>query len=165
MRISNGCLAGTIMMAMGGVALGIVLYLEHILKLAPCEICLLERWPWRVLILIGAVTAFALPRRYAKYGILVGLMCLSVSLGLSALHIGVEHKWWASPFASCRAPSFHGGSFKDWMAAMPVRPNKPCDAPDFVWKLPLSVTEFGGVYALLCFIVSLLSFRANLTRA
>ncbi|QDH16953.1 disulfide bond formation protein B [Swingsia samuiensis] len=139
-------------------ALGIVYWAEHYLHLAPCELCLWERWPWRVLILLGVVS-FIAPRKYAKYPVALGLVCLLVSVGLAILHAGVEHKLWASPASECRAPVFKGGSFKDWMAAMPARPNKPCDSPDYLFGLPISMTETGGLYACFVFVIAFLKSK------
>ncbi|MDI6652034.1 disulfide bond formation protein B [Gluconobacter japonicus] len=143
---------GGLFVLAGLAALGTAWFAEHRLLLAPCELCLWERRPWRVLIAIGVLT-LAVPRRYARYSVLVGLVCVAVSIGLAVLHAGVEHKFWPSPAPECRAPVFHGGSFKDWMASMPSRPNKPCDSPDYLFGLPVSMTELGGLYALAVFML------------
>lgn len=143
---------GGLFVLAGLAALGTAWFAEHRLLLAPCELCLWERRPWRVLIAIGVLT-LAVPRRYARYSVLVGLVCVAVSIGLAVLHAGVEHKFWPSPAPECRAPVFHGGSFKDWMASMPSRPNKPCDSPDYLFGLPVSMTELGGLYALAVFVL------------
>lgn len=143
---------GGLFVLAGLAALGTAWFAEHRLLLAPCELCLWERRPWRVLIAIGVLT-LAVPRRYARYSVLVGLVCVAVSIGLAVLHAGVEHKFWPSPAPECRAPVFHGGSFKDWMASMPSRPNKPCDSPDYLFGLPVSITELGGLYAVAVFVL------------
>lgn len=39
----------------GAMALGVAWWVEHVLHIMPCELCLVERWPWRVLFLIGLV--------------------------------------------------------------------------------------------------------------
>ncbi|GAP23152.1 disulfide bond formation protein B [Gluconobacter frateurii NBRC 101659] len=143
---------GGLFVLAGLAALGIAWFAEHRLLLAPCELCLWERRPWRVLIAIGVLT-LAVPRRYARYSVLAGLVCVAVSIGLAVLHAGVEHKFWPSPAPECRAPVFHGGSFKDWMASMPSRPNKPCDSADYLFGLPVSMTELGGLYAVAVFVL------------
>ncbi|KXV27172.1 disulfide bond formation protein B [Gluconobacter japonicus] len=143
---------GGLFVLAGLAALGTAWFAEHRLLLAPCELCLWERRPWRVLIAIGVLT-LAVPRRYARYSVLVGQVCVAVSIGLAVLHAGVEHKFWPSPAPECRAPVFHGGSFKDWMASMPSRPNKPCDSPDYLFGLPVSMTELGGLYAVAVFVL------------
>ncbi|KXV34948.1 dihydrolipoamide acyltransferase [Gluconobacter thailandicus] len=143
---------GGLFVLAGLAALGTAWLAEHRLLLAPCELCLWERRPWRVLTAIGVLT-LAVPRRYARYSVFAGLVCVAVSIGLAVLHAGVEHKFWPSPAPECRAPVFHGGSFKDWMASMPARPNKPCDSPDYLFGLPVSMTELGGLYALAVFML------------
>ncbi|WP_408872384.1 disulfide bond formation protein B [Gluconobacter roseus] len=151
--VSTSALGGLYVLA-GAVALGVVWFAEHWLQLAPCELCLWERRPWWVLIGLGIIT-IVLPKRYARYGVFLGILCLMTSIGLAVLHAGVEHKFWPSPAPECRAPVFHGGNFKDWMSTMPARPNKPCDSPDYLFGLPISMTELGGLYAIVVFVVAL----------
>ncbi|MBS1062937.1 disulfide bond formation protein B [Gluconobacter wancherniae] len=146
-------LLGGLFVLAGLLAIGVAWYAQNRLLLAPCELCLWERRPWRYLIALGVLT-FALPPRYARWPLAAGLACIGVSIGLAILHAGVEHGFWPSPAPECRAPAFHGGGFKDWMASMPARPNKPCDSPDYLYGLPISMTETGGLYALVVFVVA-----------
>lgn len=149
---------GSLYVLAGLFALAVVWFAEHILQLAPCELCLWERRPWWILIALGIVIVLV-PRRIGRYGVFLGMICLLVSVGLAVLHSGVEHGLWPSPAPECRAPSFHGGGFKEWMSRMPARPNKPCDSPDYLFGLPISMTELGGIYA---FAVFLIAFAGSL---
>lgn len=119
-------------------ALLAALLVEHSMQIAPCELCLVERWPWRVA-LAAALAALVLPK---ARGVLwtVAVLALVVSCGLGVLHTGVEFHAWPSPFPSCHAPALTGGSIADQLAALPMRAAKPCDAATFlVPGLPVSM--------------------------
>ena len=58
----NLALAGALA---GAVALAIALGSQHFLDLIPCALCLRERWPYRIAILIGLLAAI-LPRRAVR---------------------------------------------------------------------------------------------------
>ncbi|WP_323992190.1 disulfide bond formation protein B [Nguyenibacter sp. L1] len=134
--------------AAGAIALGIAEWVEHGLGMAPCGLCLWERWPYRLLIALGILAALA--RGRGRRGIVwLCVPVLMAACGLSVVHVGVEQGWWPSPLPECRAPVFHGGTFAERLAAMPLRPAKPCDAPTYLISgLKLSMTAMGGLYAL-----------------
>ncbi|QDH24543.1 disulfide bond formation protein B [Neokomagataea tanensis] len=145
-RPDNANRVGWLFLIAGLLALGTAYVAEHKYGFVPCVLCLWERWPWRVLSGIGVVLLL-MPRRYAPPVAYLGLACVTVSIGLAIMHSGVEHHFWPSPDAECRVPVFHGGDFKTWIANLPKRPSKPCDSPDYLLGLPISMTELGGVYA------------------
>lgn len=63
---------------------------QHLGGLAPCEMCLWQRWPHGVAIVIGAV-ALAFPVAMVA---LSGALAMAVNAGISLLHTGVERGWW-----------------------------------------------------------------------
>ena len=104
-----------------GVALGGATGAERFLGVVPCALCLLERWPWRIVVVL-AVIGFLLPRRPARLALaLAGLVVLGGG-GIAALHVGVEAKLWPSPLAECAAP--HA-----WPACRPDPPNRATRRP------------------------------------
>ena len=128
-------------------ALGVALASERWGGLAPCALCLVERWPYRVAIVLGLAAAF-LPPKAAH--VALALLALTVLTGavLAAIHVGVEFHWWPSPLPECAAPTFGGGSIAERLARMPAVPAKPCDDPTyFVRGLPLSVAAMNLIFA------------------
>ena len=121
-------------------ALVAAIFVERVMQIAPCELCLVERWPWRVAV-ATALAALVLPRaRRVLWAIAVA--DLVVSVGLGVLHTGVEFGAWPSPFPSCHAPSLGGGSIAEQLAALPAHAAKPCDARTFlVPGVPVSMAE------------------------
>lgn len=128
-------------------ALGIAQMAEHWGGLVPCALCLLERWPYRVAVVLGLAAAF-LPGRAARA--VLGLLALTVltGAGFAAIHVGVEFHWWPSPLPECAAPTFGGGSIAERLARMPAVPAKPCDDPTYLVRgLPLSIAEMNLLFA------------------
>ncbi len=132
---------GLIAAIAAAIGLGIAIASERWGGLVPCALCLLERWPYRIAIVLG-VAAALLPAQYARAAL--GLFALTMLGGaaLGVIHVGVEFHWWPSPLPECAAPVSRGGSVADLLASMPATPSKPCDDPTYlVPGLKLSMAE------------------------
>ena len=102
---------------------------QYLGGLAPCQLCLWQRWPHAAAILIGGLALLIGSRVLPALGALAAL----TTAGIGAFHVGVEQKWWAG-LASCTAGSIEGLSTADLLnpdivVAAPVR----CDA--IAWQL------------------------------
>ncbi len=132
----------------GAVALGGAYVLEVWAELVPCALCLVERWPYRVVIGLG-VLALVVPRRLARLLLMLAVLAFLVDAATAFVHVGVEFKWWPSPLPECAAPKISGATIAERLASMPARPSKPCDEPSFLIPgLPLSLAGFNMLYAL-----------------
>jgi disulfide bond formation protein DsbB len=121
---------------------------ETWLGLAPCELCLWQRWPYWIAAAFAAL-ALVLPRFGAPLLALAGLAAL-VSGVLGGFHLGVEQGFWPSPLAGCKAATAGGAmSIEDMLKSLAPTPNKPCDAPAFLISgLPISMAAMNMVYGL-----------------
>ena len=119
---------------------------ETLWGLAPCELCLWQRWPYWAAAALAGVAMF---RPAWRRGLLLAAgAAVLVSAGIAMLHVGVEQGWWPSPLPGCQAPTLRAGA--DLLAAMPLRPNKPCDAATYLIPfLPVSMAAMNLLYALL----------------
>jgi disulfide bond formation protein DsbB len=118
--------------------------------LAPCALCLWQRWPyWAAAGL--ALTAAFVPRLAWRRG-LIGAAALAVlaSGAIAGFHIGVEQGWWPSPLAGCQVPrADSAASLDDLMRSLAPAPTKPCDAPTYLIPgLPVSMAGLNLAYAL-----------------
>jgi len=121
---------------------------ETWLGLAPCELCLWQRWPYWVAAGLTAL-ALALPRHAGILLALAGFAAL-VSGFLGGFHLGVEQGFWPSPLAGCKAATAGGAmSIDDMLKSLAPIPNKPCDAPAFLISgLPISMAAMNMIYGL-----------------
>lgn len=139
---------GTLLFLAGVFAIGFAWIAEHDWGMAPCALCLLERWPYRCLIGLGLLVIL-LPRKWSRFCLALSFLTLLASLGLSILHMGVEWGWWVSPFPECHTSNIGGSDLMARFANMPDRPNKPCDVPNYLFSwLPLSLTTLNGIFSL-----------------
>jgi disulfide bond formation protein DsbB len=130
-----------------GLAVAIAQVAEHWVGFAPCALCLWERWPYRVVILLGLIAA-VLPRGAARAVLWVAVLVALGEAALATLHLGVEQHLWPSPLPECAAPRFAGGNVAAMLQAMPARPAKPCDSPSFLLPfLPVSMVAMNLIYA------------------
>lgn len=71
--------------------------------LAPCVLCLWQRWPHAAAVGIGVV-ALAFGGRALAY---LGALAAAASAVIGVFHVGVEQKWW-SGLASCTVNTMEG---------------------------------------------------------
>jgi disulfide bond formation protein DsbB len=129
-------------------ALGFAHALEIWGEMVPCALCLLERWPYRIVIVLGLLAALA-PTRFVRIILLAAVLCLLADAAIAVVHVGVEMGWWSSPLPECAASHLRGTSIADRLASMPARPAKPCDEPTFlVPDVPLSLAAMNMLFAL-----------------
>lgn len=116
--------------------------------LAPCELCLWQRWPyWGAAVL--ALLAALVPGR--GRAVLLGLAALGAlaSGAVGGFHVGVEQGWWPSPLPGCAAATVSGAgaSVEEMLRSLAPAPTKPCDAPTFLIPgLPLSMAAMNLIY-------------------
>jgi disulfide bond formation protein DsbB len=140
-----------------GAALAAALAMETWGGLVPCALCLLERWPYRVAIVL-ALLALVVRPRLARVVLVLVVLTLLADVALGFIHVGVEAHWWPSPLPECAAPRFTGGSIAERLAHMPARPAKPCDDPSYlIPRVPVSLAAMNFLYAL-AFAVTLAIF-------
>ena len=113
--------------ASAGLLLGAYLS-QHVGGLAPCPLCLIQRWPHFAVVALGLVAALAGGRVRAGLLVLCALALL-VSAGYGVYHAGVEQGWFAS---ACAAP-MTGGSIEDIRAQIMAAPLVRCD--EVPWSL------------------------------
>lgn len=128
-------------------ALGIAYASEIWGELVPCALCLVERWPYRIVIALGLLAAIAPSRLVVPLLVLI-IVALLADAAVADVHVGVEFQWWPSPLPECAAPHITG-SIAERLASMPARPSKPCDEPTFLIPfLPLSMAAMNMLFAL-----------------
>jgi disulfide bond formation protein DsbB len=133
--------------AAGGVALCAALLIagawafQIIGDMAPCPLCLQQRWPHYLAIPLGAVVAVAAWRGAPACVITGGLAILAVlmlwSTGLGVYHAGVEWGWWPGP-SDCAVAQPTTGRAGDLLAQMRRTIVVRCDEAPWRWVLSLA---------------------------
>ncbi|MBW4023137.1 MAG: disulfide bond formation protein B [Proteobacteria bacterium] len=134
-------------LVLAALALGVALGSQHVLGMAPCELCLWERWPYRVLVVLAALALFVSPvlRRVLLWACALVFLC---GAAIAFVHVGVEQGWWPSPLPECSASNLVTGNIRALVASLPATPAKPCDAPNFLIPgLPVSFATMDFILA------------------
>jgi disulfide bond formation protein DsbB len=115
--------------ALGSVALLVAAYLfEYVGGLAPCPLCLWQRWPHAFAALLGLL-ALAAPLRPVA---VLGVAAMVASAGLGLYHVGIEQAWWAGP-ATCAAPDIAGLTADELFERIMAAPVIRCE--DVAWRM------------------------------
>lgn len=131
-------------------------FLFQSLGYAPCQMCIWQRWPHAIAIVIGAF-AVLVSRHQATFAVLGGLAALGTG-GIGVFHTGVERGFWEGP-ASCSG----GAGLADGidLLSTDIAPVVMCS--DVTWSLfGLSMASYN---ALISFALAALWFMAAVKRA
>ena len=131
-------------LAAGGslVLLLAALAFQYIGGLAPCPLCIWQRWPH-----VGAVALG--PAALLLAGPLLPALGAGVMLGgagIAFYHSGVEQGWWEGPSA-CAAPDIGGLTPEELLAQIMAAPIVRCD--EIPWEMfGLSMAAWNGLACL-----------------
>jgi disulfide bond formation protein DsbB len=156
-------LAPLAILAVSVITLGAALVSQYGFGLQPCELCLLQRWPYAATIVLGLLGAAVIRRGKAQavLVLLAGLVFL-IGAGIAFFHVGVEQHLWAG-FAECSGPA-GGNSVEALRQQLVGRPIVRCDEVAFRF-LGMSMAGWNMLASLAYGILSLAAGRVLLRRA
>jgi len=101
---------------------------QHLGGLAPCKLCIWQRYPHVAAIALGALALFVPLPAFLALGALAALGTAAVG----GFHVGVEQGWWDGPTTCSSAPvdSLDPGALFDQIMAAPL---VRCD--EIAWQL------------------------------
>jgi disulfide bond formation protein DsbB len=125
--------AAALLVALGVFALGAAFAFQYLGGLAPCILCIWQRYPYGIVIALGAL-AFLLAGNLAAARVLIALagLVLLADAAIAAFHVGVEQKWWAGT-AECGGTLGTGMTAEDLKAQLLAAPVVRCD--EVAWSL------------------------------
>jgi disulfide bond formation protein DsbB len=129
------------MLGSAGLMLGALAF-QHIGGMAPCKLCIWQRYP-HVLAIVAGGLALALPRVPL---ILLGMLAALTTAGIGAYHVGVEQGWWPGP-STCSSAPIGSLSAEDLLDQIMAAPLVRCD--DIPWEMfGLSMAGWNAVLSL-----------------
>ena len=120
-------------MAASAVALLTALASQYLGGLAPCKLCLWQRIPHGVVLVlgVGALLWFRGPRERLLLT-WAAAIAFAFGAGLALYHVGVEQKWWQGP-DTCTSSSTDGLSVDQLLDQIMTAPLVRCD--EIAWSL------------------------------
>lgn len=80
----------------GSAALLLAAFAFQLAGYAPCDLCILQRWPHAAAVVIAIIAVLT---GGGRFWALVGAAAAAVATGLALYHTGVELHWWPGPAA------------------------------------------------------------------
>jgi disulfide bond formation protein DsbB len=106
--------------------------------LAPCELCLLQRWPWAATIVISLIAITVGSRSALPWVALLLAAVFAVGSALALYHVGVEKHWFAGPNA-CTGAATAADTVEALKARILGQAPVRCDEPAWsVWGISLA---------------------------
>ena len=132
---------------------------QHIGGMAPCKLCIWQRWPHGIAIALG-VLIYLIPNRWIA--LLGGLVVLG-GAAIAFYHAGVELQFWPGP-DTCTSGDISKLSAEALMAQILATPVVRCD--EVPWSLfGISMAGWNGIISLGIGGIWLLAFRAGRRRS
>lgn len=147
------------LIAIGGGVLATAYFFQYVLGLAPCILCLLQRWPYVLAIGLG-VLAWRVPAaRPAVY--FWATVTFLVGGGVAIFHVGVEQAWWLGTSACGGAAFQQGMTAQQMVADLLATPPVACD--QVAWDLfGISMAGFNVMLSAGLVVVCAWAFRRSL---
>ncbi len=147
-------LAPALVLAAAVFALGTAFSAQYGAGLQPCILCLYQRYPYGVAIVLG-LAGLALAGRPAALRLVLALAGLAflASAAVAAFHVGVEQHWWQGTDA-CVGAIAPGLTVEELTAQLLAAPIVRCD--EVPWSLlGVSIAGFNLIYASLAGVAAL----------
>ena len=118
---------------------------QHLGGLAPCKLCLWQRWPHGVAIVLAALALLFKGARLTALAI-GGALAALASAAVGLYHVGVEQKWWEGP-STCSSQPIGGLSTDELLDQIMAAPLVRCD--EIAWQFAgLSMAGWNMVVSL-----------------
>ena len=128
---------------------------QYIGGLAPCHLCLLQRWPHAAAIGIGLVALLLAKGPLARLLAVCGAIAAATTGGYGVYHTGVERGWFAGP-DTCTGGSVAGMSTDDLLNQILAAPMVKCD--EVAWQmLGLSMASWNALASFALIVVWLMA--------
>jgi disulfide bond formation protein DsbB len=115
---------------------------QHLGGMAPCKLCLWQRWPHAAAILIGVIILLTKQCRLAWLGAVAALTTSAIGF----YHAGVEQGWWEGP-TSCTSTGIANLSSEELLNQILTAPLVRCD--DIAWQLAgISMAGWNAIISL-----------------
>ncbi len=129
---------------------------QHIGGLAPCKMCIWQRYPHVAAVVIGAL-ALMLPKLNPLP--LIGALAAMITAGIGFFHAGVEQGWWEGP-STCTSGDIGGLSAEELMNQIMAAPLVRCD--EIPWEMfGLSMAGWNAALSAVLVLLWLAAWRAK----
>jgi len=140
-----------LMALIAALSLGMALISQYVFGLAPCNLCIIQRYPYGVVIALGLIGLF-LAKKNRAFSV-ANMALISVAFFFNSVvafyHSGVELKWWKSFLEGCAVPEL-SDNIDEMMAQIQAATTVvPCD--EIPWADPIFNLSMANYNVIFCF--------------
>ncbi len=130
---------------------------QYVFDLQPCNLCIIQRWPFVIVIALGLIGFFLSGNNKIAMSImsLIGITFISNSV-IAFYHSGVEHKWWKSFLEGCNVPKLEGSADEILAKIQGITKAVRCD--DIPWADPIFGLSMANYNVAFCLGLGILAF-------
>jgi disulfide bond formation protein DsbB len=148
----------TLVAAGGSFALLAGAFLFQALGYAPCAMCLWQRWPHGVAIVIGVAALFITARPVNTALLWLGALAALTTAVIGIYHTGVERDWWQGPASCTGAGGGLGGLSGADLLSMEGPRLVLCD--EVAWSLMgVSMASWNAIFSLVLVAIWIMAAR------
>jgi disulfide bond formation protein DsbB len=137
---------------------GTALLSQYVGGLAPCELCLYERWPYYGVAAVALAAAVIGSRMASRMALVGAVLAFLAGAGLAFYHVGVEQHWFAGPAACTAGNAGPPANFEEYKRRLMQQQVVACDQPQ--WTLfGVSLAGFNLLASLFLAVGSLAALR------
>jgi disulfide bond formation protein DsbB len=130
---------------------------QYIGGLAPCQLCLEQRYPHAAAIVMGILALLVPAGLIGRALPWLGALAALATAALGGFHTGVERHWWEGP-STCTSGSISGMSAKDLLAQIQAAPVVQCD--QVAWAIwGISMASWNMIFSLVLAVVWVMAAR------
>jgi disulfide bond formation protein DsbB len=135
---------------------------EYIFDYQPCILCLYQRKPFWIILIVSSIIFFAKQRNFLKIAILICGIGFLTNFAISFYHSGVELKWFDGP-KNCSANNLENITNLEELTAKILETKAvKCDIPQFYF-LFLTMANWNMIYNFFLIIIIInLSYRKKI---
>lgn len=127
---------------------------QYFFNLQPCLLCLYQRVPFFLVIILSFFSFFLLNRKWQNFAIKIAILILFINVALAFYHVGVEHKIFL--FEKCSDMSTNITDINQLKEYLTNTKAVRCDQPQFV-LFKISMAGWNLIYCLFIIFITTLS--------
>jgi len=143
---------GAIIAGLSSLALITALISQYVFGLHPCVLCIYQRWPYGIAILLGFLVIATRNKPHATSLIFLSGVTFLGNAGIAFFHSGVERHWWEG-LKGCGTPDM-SGSAAELIERIKNMPQAKCS--EIPWADPILGGSMANYNVLVCFALGLI---------
>ena len=157
MTLDNSNFLNLFFLFFSGLILLIVYYLEFFLDVEPCKLCIYQRFPYFIAILLATSSLIIKNQKFKKLTFLFYILIFSTSLVISLHHFGIEKNIW-NALTGCEANIRSLSNNNDLKEYLLNKNYVSCSDVSFKF-LGISLAGYNIIISFVLFTLSIIGFR------